>query len=65
MIDGSVKRPVTQPRLIRRDCGGWLAISDAESAIRIGAIGLTANEAREEFEGRMRTWTELLGAERQ
>lgn len=49
-----------EPRVLRRECGGWLAVSPPGAEIRIGAIGITAESARERFRNELREWARLL-----
>ena len=49
-----------EPRLVRRDSGGWLALSDPTLPISIGTIGLTADDARRNFEVAVEAWRDLL-----
>ena len=42
------------PRLVERRCGGWLAVSERSSPIKIGVTGQTEAEARRNFEAAMR-----------
>jgi hypothetical protein len=48
------------PHLLRRESGGWLAISEPGAAIRIAVIGLTAEDARDRFAGELAEWRRLL-----
>lgn len=52
--------PFAEPRLIRRDSGGWLAMSDAALPIAICTTGLTADDARLSFETAFGAWRDLL-----
>ena len=38
-----------KPALIRRECGGWLAVSEEGSVLRIGFEGATEEEALQAF----------------
>lgn len=50
------------PRLIRRACGGWLAVSRPENAIRIGVCAPSEEQARADYAGTMARWRELLAS---
>jgi hypothetical protein len=45
-----------EPRLIERRTGGWLAVSEDESPVRIGVVGATEAEARERFHDALAQW---------
>jgi hypothetical protein len=47
------------PRLIRRECGGWLAVSPPESPLKLGAVGETEAAARAAFEAEVSHWDRL------
>ncbi len=49
-----------QPRLLRCEYGGWLAVSGAGSPIRIAVIGLDANDARVRFSQEAERWAALF-----
>lgn len=38
------------PRLSPRECGGWLAVSDATDLLQIGVTAASEQEARERFQ---------------
>lgn len=48
-----------QPRLIERECGGWLALSPDGALIRIGVTGTTDAETREAFGRAAAEWARL------
>lgn len=50
-----------QPRLLRRENGGWLAVSEPGAPISIGVIGLTSEIARDRFKTEAAAWRRLLG----
>lgn len=50
----------TSPRLVRMASGGWLALSAADAPIRIGVMGLSADDARERFALEAAAWDRLL-----
>lgn len=60
MIDTTAHKP----RLRRRDCGGWLAVSEPDDDLRIGVTGPTEVEARKRFGHAVEAWLRLLGAAR-
>jgi hypothetical protein len=45
-----------EPRLIERRNGGWLAVTDDDSPVRIGVVGDTEAEARERFHEALTRW---------
>lgn len=48
------------PHMIRRVCGGWLAVSPLDSDVRIGVTGLTEDEARAGFARSLVGWDKCL-----
>lgn len=48
-----------QPILLRRLSGGWLAISEPDSPLRIGVAGDTEEEARTKFDRAVTAWQRL------
>jgi hypothetical protein len=52
-----------QPRLVARECGGWLAISPHGSALRIGVTAATESEAREAYHQSLAQWLATLRAD--
>lgn len=46
--------------LIKRSCGGWLAVSVAAEPIKIGVTGATESEARDNYAATLRRWREIL-----
>lgn len=53
----------TEPVLVKRKCGGWLAVSAAEAEFRIGVIGESEADAREKFSKVLSVWTRARAAE--
>jgi hypothetical protein len=45
-----------EPRLIERRSGGWLAVTDDDSPVRVGVVGDTEDEARERFREALVRW---------
>jgi hypothetical protein len=45
-----------EPRLIERRNGGWLAVTEDDSPVRIGVVGGTEAEARERFHEALTRW---------
>jgi hypothetical protein len=45
-----------EPRLIERRVGGWLAVTDDDSPVRVGVVGTTEEEARERFREALARW---------
>jgi hypothetical protein len=48
------------PRLIRRENGGWLAVSHANDIVHIGVVAWNVDDARNKFARRRREWDVLL-----
>ncbi len=49
-----------EPRLIRREDGGWLAVSPQGAPLPIGVVAWTADDARSAFVRALREWRALL-----
>jgi hypothetical protein len=45
-----------EPRLIERRSGGWLAVTEDDSPVRIGVVGASEAEARERFHEALTRW---------
>lgn len=45
-----------EPQLIERRNGGWLAVTDDDSPVRVGVVGDTEAEARERFRAALARW---------
>ena len=54
------KSLVIRPVLIERTRGGWLAVSQAGSELRIGVVGDTEKQARQRFADALKKWAKLL-----
>ena len=52
------------PRLRRRESGGWLAVTAPEDTLRIGVTAETEAEARDRFREEVSAWLPLLEAVR-
>jgi hypothetical protein len=48
------------PDLMRRSCGGWLAVAPKDGIFSIGVTAPTADEAREKFGTTIQCWLEIL-----
>lgn len=48
------------PRMIRRKCGGWIALSSRDCWLKIGVVGKTESEARSKFQSSFSEWIETL-----
>ena len=46
----------TTPRIVKRHCGGYLALSEEGSRFRIGVEGDTEEEARKRFQESLKMW---------
>jgi len=49
-----------EPRLIRRYCGGWLAVSPPDAPLHIGVVAETADRARTNYAHELGEWRRLL-----
>jgi hypothetical protein len=49
-----------KPRLIERECGGWLAITASGDSPRIGVTAATEGEAEAAFGQAAQAWHALL-----
>lgn len=57
MIHGIANiRPIT----MARECGGWLAVTPPDAAIRIGVSAATENEARQALATALDRWAAIL-----
>jgi hypothetical protein len=66
MVDHvSVNNGEIAPDIMRRSCGGWLAVAPAGGQFSIGVTAPTAEEARERFRTVVRRWIEILATEQQ
>ena len=48
------------PRIVRRVCGGWLAVSPPGASLKIGVTAATEAEAGEAFQIAVCRWRELV-----
>jgi hypothetical protein len=48
------------PNLIRRTCGGWLAVSPGGADFSVGVTASTEEEAREKFRFTYSRWLEII-----
>lgn len=51
----------SQPQLIERACGGWLALAPREAPVRIGVTADDEGAAREALTAALKEWDRLLG----
>jgi hypothetical protein len=49
----------TEPRIVQRLCGGFLALSPDSEPIKIGVLGDTAENAAAKFEQSLTAWRRL------
>ena len=49
-----------QPDLLRREDGGWLAVSPPDSPLHIGVAAWSVDDARNRFVRELRAWRALL-----
>lgn len=59
MVHGERRILETRPLLVQRAGGGWLAVSEPGSALRIGVAAQTEESARESFANALRQWARL------
>jgi hypothetical protein len=52
-----------RPDLVRRTCGGWLAIAPNTALVHVGVTASTEDEAKEKFRFVYNRWIEILSAE--
>ena len=52
------------PRLIRRNCGGWIALSPHENKLKIGILAETEKEAVARFAQSFSIWNQNLQKDR-
>jgi hypothetical protein len=52
-----------QPHLMRRTCGGWLAVAPRTALFRIGVTALTEKDVIEKFRFEYGRWVELFKLE--
>jgi hypothetical protein len=57
-----MKRADESPKLIPRPIGGWIALSGAQDAVKIGVLGATEEEARASFRIARAEWSATLEA---
>jgi len=48
------------PRLIRRECGGWLALAALESDLKIGVVAESEDAARAKFIKAAAEWRAII-----
>lgn len=48
------------PRLLRREDGGWLAVSPDDAPLHIGVSAWSADDAQIKFDRELREWVALL-----
>ena len=49
-----------EPRVIRRACGGWLAVCHVETGLSMGVTAPTEAEARKKFGYVLTRWLEII-----
>lgn len=62
--ESQARYDLIEPRLLRREGGGWLAISEPGAKLRIGVVADTADEARARFGRELAAWQSLLNETR-
>jgi len=53
---------IEKPRIVHRECGGWLALSPLGAALRIGVTAPSEGEAIEGYRAAVEKWEALLDA---
>jgi hypothetical protein len=48
------------PRLLPRECGGWLAISPSWARFSVGVAGATEEESKNRFQSTFSRWVSLV-----
>jgi hypothetical protein len=51
-----------EPVILRRLCGGWLAVSAHDDSLRIGVVAPTETEARDRFWAALEAWRIMLAS---
>jgi len=52
-----MKTLISDPKMIARRCGGWLALSPPSATIKIGVTGASEEDARQKYRDSMEKWT--------
>jgi hypothetical protein len=55
----------TEPTLLRREDGGWLAVSPPNAPLHIGVAAWSADDARDRFVRAAKEWAHLLDGQSQ
>lgn len=55
---------IMPPRLIKRQCAGWLALAAKGDPIRIGVTGVTEEVAQQKFYEAMMAWKRIFKNDR-
>lgn len=55
-------RDMSEPHLIERACGGWLAVASKDSPVRIAVVATDEAGARAALTRSLGDWTRLLAA---
>ena len=53
----------TKPKIVKRECGGWLAVAPPRAAFRMGVTAQSEDEAIEKFKISQARWAEILLSE--
>jgi hypothetical protein len=61
----SIRFDQVEPTLLRREDGGWLAVSPPNAPLLIGVAAWSADDARDRFVRAAREWTALLDGQTQ
>ncbi len=54
-----------EPRLLPRESGGWLAVTEPDDLLRIGVTANTEAEARQRFDHAVEAWLQLVAKARE
>lgn len=50
----------TEPRISKRHCGGWLAVSEEGAILKIGVTGETEQQVRDSFGQAIKEWSVIF-----
>ncbi len=59
-MEAEIEKSLERPRMVRRHCGGWLALSPEGAGLKIGVVAHTEEMARQKFEATLTEWRETL-----
>jgi hypothetical protein len=56
-----LEKNIESPKLVRRECGGWLAVHPPEEPVKIGVVAATEPEAVKKYKEAISIWRQTLG----